>query len=211
MKFKVEQILPTDIYRFQYPNIDELESISNNLRNEKYVSNKVNYRTESSKLHKCEKYKKLHDWFHACLDVVKNKCEYTCDELKITNSWANRYQSGQYSQPHIHTNSVVSGIFYFEKIDVPTFFLQKDSWMVGMTENCFYSSASSLYLSKEESDGRYLAKEIKPDYGTLCLFPSSMIHGCNPTKKSRYTLAFNSYPSGRIGGDDYFCINVETK
>jgi len=211
MKFKVEQILPIDIYRFQYPNIGELESISNNLRNEKYVSNKVNYRTENYKLHKHKKYEKLHDWFHECLNIVKNECDYACDKLKITNSWANRYEVGQYSHPHIHSNSVVSGIFYFEKIDIPTFFLEKDRWSIGMTENCFYSSASSLYLSKQETDGRYNVKDIKPDYGTLCLFPSSLIHGCNSTKKVRHTLAFNSYPSGKIGTDNYVSINLEVK
>tara|TARA_B100001758_G_C18255512_1_gene528110 strand:- start:59 stop:694 length:636 start_codon:yes stop_codon:yes gene_type:complete len=211
MEFKIEQILPLIIYKFQYPNIEELLSISNDLVNETYVKNGINYRTTNSKLHKCKRYKKLHNWFHACLQVVKDQSDYKCDELKITSSWANKFEPGQHFHPHIHSNSVVSGIFYFEKIDVPTHFLMKDPWTVGMSDNCFQASASSLVLSKMETNGRYNIHEVQPDYGTLCLFPSNLIHGCNSTKTTRRTLAFNSFPSGKIGSDEYASINIEVK
>jgi len=114
----------------------------------------------------------------------------------ITNSWVNRHRRGQSAGPHVHHNSLLSGVLYLK-----------------VTENSgdivFHRNALSLIpfppaldldmdrfnLYNCESWGH------KPKTNDICLFPSVVMHSVDPNEsdEERWCLAFNVFVRGEIG------------
>ena len=110
--------------------------------------------------------------------------------LRITQSWVNYTEPGQYHHKHAHPNSFVSGVFYpqanretdriyfyrdgYQQIKIPP-----NEWN---TWNC-----DSWWL--------------KVGTGDLILFPSSLTHMVETVKgeDTRISLSFNTFPFGQIG------------
>jgi len=117
-------------------------------------------------------------------------------ELYITNSWATCHKSGDHSQRHQHSNSLISGIVY---IDVDALsgrlrFFKPDNWAnlwPGAVD--LDSSAYNIYNSK--------FWEIEPVNGDIVLFPSQLNHGvtASTSPRDRYVVAFNLFARGHVG------------
>lgn len=120
--------------------------------------------------------------------------EYGCD-IKMTTSWFTKVEPNANNiYPHNHKNSWYSGCFYlqdncqieFENIN-HTFCQQID---VKPENNNSLNSISTLYTVHK---------------GGLLMFPSQLIHRVLPTvnwNKTRYSLAFNVMPVGKVGSGD---------
>lgn len=133
----------------------------------------------------------LRSWIEDCVaDYFKATANPKHDvSLRITQSWVNYSEQGQYHHKHAHPNSLVSGVFYintndndriyfyrsgFQQIKFPT-----DDWNQWNSESWWF----------EATEGR------------LVLFPSSLEHMV-PTvegEKTRVSLSFNTFPVGTVG------------
>jgi uncharacterized protein (TIGR02466 family) len=133
----------------------------------------------------------LRSWIEDCVaDYFKATANPKHDvSLRITQSWVNYSEQGQYHHKHAHPNSLVSGVFYintndndriyfyrsgFQQIKFPT-----DDWNQWNSESWWF----------EATEGR------------LILFPSSLEHMV-PTvegEKTRVSLSFNTFPVGTVG------------
>lgn len=109
--------------------------------------------------------------------------------LKITQSWANYSEPGQFHHKHEHPNSFISGIFYVQTnlSDKVYFFNDKyqqikftpENWNIWNSESWWYEAV----------------------VGRLILFPSSLTHMVPSVEgdKTRISISFNTFPVGIIG------------
>ena len=110
--------------------------------------------------------------------------------LKITQSWVNFTEPGQWHHKHAHPNSYISGVFYpqanretdkiyfyrdgFQMIKLPP-----QEWNVWNSESWWFQIGT----------------------GDLVLFPSNLQHMVETVKgeQTRISLSFNTFPVGNIG------------
>ena len=110
--------------------------------------------------------------------------------LKITQSWANYTEPGQYHHKHEHPNSFVSGVFYVQadKTKDRIYFYRNgyqqikfppSDWNVWNSESWWFEVGSC----------------------DLVLFPSSLTHMVPTVEsdKTRISLSFNTFPVGNVG------------
>jgi uncharacterized protein (TIGR02466 family) len=112
--------------------------------------------------------------------------------LRITQSWVNYTEPGQYHHKHAHPNSFVSGVFYPQanrKTDKIYFYrdgfqqikLSPSEWNVWNSESWWFEVGT----------------------GDLVLFPSSLTHMVETVKgeDTRISLSFNTFPIGLVGDE----------
>ena len=110
--------------------------------------------------------------------------------LRVTQSWCNYTEPGQWHHKHAHPNSFVSGVFYpqanretdkiyFYKSDFQMVKLPPENWNVWNSESWWFEVGT----------------------GDLILFPSSLEHMVETVQgdQTRISLSFNTFPVGNIG------------
>ena len=110
--------------------------------------------------------------------------------LKITQSWTNYTEQGQYHHKHEHPNSFVSGVFY----------VQADK---AKDRIYFYRNGYQQIKFPPSDWNVWNSESWWFDVGScdLVLFPSSLTHMV-PTVESdqtRISLSFNTFPVGNVG------------
>ena len=123
---------------------------------------------------------------------------YQCEDYKLSQSWLTWKYPGQSHAIHNHSNSIISGVFYYGKVD-------------GNTPSiCFHDTdffrINFLPFHKPNPNYRfsYHIEEIKVEPGMLLLFPSYLSHNVpiNTTNYIRKSLAFNAVPKKGVGNKD---------
>lgn len=113
-------------------------------------------------------------------------------ELKITQSWTNYTENGQYHHKHEHPNSFVSGVFYIhaDKAKDKIYFYRNGYQQIKIPP-------SDWNLWNSESWW------FEVGTGDLVLFPSSLTHMVQTVEsdKTRISLAFNTFPMGNLGDE----------
>ena len=135
-------------------------------------------------------YKELVDiLFQAQRDIYKE--EHLDSEPFLGNMWANINPPGGYNRPHMHPNSLWSGVYY---IKTP--------------ENCGHlkcedpkSVAAMTHPKRKEGQlPSYLWREVhyKPIAGRLIMFPSWLNHCVDPNQSDdiRISVSFNFLQAG---------------
>lgn len=117
-------------------------------------------------------------------------------EFYITNSWINRHGRGQSAGPHVHHNSLISGVLYLK---VPE----------NSGDIVFHRNALSLIPFPPALDldidkfNLYNCESWahRPKTNDICLFPSVVMHSVDPSEsdEERWSLAFNVFVRGNIG------------
>jgi len=115
------------------------------------------------------------------------------DELVITQAWSNICEKGRKHHEHVHPNSIVSGVFYFqinEKLP-PIEFRNPNTHSFNLNiqkQNNFNSASFLLPLNS----------------GELILFPSNLTHSVPENKDDlpRISLAFNTFAKNSLGSID---------
>lgn len=133
----------------------------------------------------------LRSWIEECVNeyFLSTASPKNDVSLRITQSWVNYSEQGQYHHKHAHPNSLVSGVFYvqtnpddriyfyragYQQIRFPT-----NEWNVWNSESWWFEAVT----------------------GRLILFPSSLEHMV-PTvqgEQTRVSLSFNTFPVGMVG------------
>lgn len=121
--------------------------------------------------------------------------------LKITQSWTNYTEKGQFHHKHEHPNSFISGVFYVQadKEKDKIYFYRNQyqqikfppsEWNVWNSDSWWFEVGS----------------------GDLILFPSSLTHMVETvkSKKTRISLSFNTFPIGQVG-DEMDLTSLELK
>lgn len=125
--------------------------------------------------------------------------------FKIENSWVNRHYKDDYSQPHWHGSSILSGVYYIEiEKDTGDIIFHKDRTHM----NLFNPLVELGYNFEDTGDQSKMNIYNIQNFGMqplkndLLLFPSQVSHSVDPNLKgkTRYTLAFNLFPRGTSGG-----------
>ena len=113
--------------------------------------------------------------------------------LKITQSWLNYSNSGEFHHKHSHVNSVISGVYY-PQADHPEdrieFFDPKPEQQLQV-----YSDGVNDFNAK--------SIWVPARTGFLYLFPSFLKHGVPAIEgrsSTRISLSFNTFYEGEIGG-----------
>jgi uncharacterized protein (TIGR02466 family) len=111
------------------------------------------------------------------------------EQYFITQMWANKYspntsvKKGGNIHAHFHSNSLLSGVLYFDE-NTPTRIFNHDK----TRQIIKTSSAENTPFTSE-----IFTVNAKP--GRLLLFPSYLVHDSEPSDKERVTIAFNILPT----------------
>jgi uncharacterized protein (TIGR02466 family) len=133
------------------------------------------------------------------LECIKNFGKilgYSYNSYKFGQSWLSLKYPNQHHSYHTHTNSLISGVFYFGEELENTSSIQ--FYKPGMVSN-----GLQLRPSIEENSTKYssFVFNIKTKPGLLILFSSDLPHSVslNTTNKIRYSLSFNVIPTKGLG------------
>ena len=140
-----------------------------------------------------------------CVDLYAQKELGLYEEMtfRMTNSWAVKHETGDWGQSHIHTNSVLSGVYYMDT--------NEETGNIS-----FHRGVKDHVLPLTARPGKYNKRnEFNTDVhhvdsitNRLVLFPSDLNHsvGENKSKWDRYSIAFNFFPKGTWGADEHELI-----
>jgi uncharacterized protein (TIGR02466 family) len=114
--------------------------------------------------------------------------------LEVTQSWAQQNQPGAGLHPHAHSNSIISGSFYYSELPDPP-------------SRVFFDRSTAyqrLDLPPEQGRANLFNTKVNavtPKRGELLLFPSELNHmvEANPAAQTRSVIAINSFIRGTIG------------
>ena len=145
----------------------------------------------------------------ALTNKMNEYLEYLDVDLKkhsfyITTSWMNRYSKEQWSDLHYHSNSLISGVLYFDDCDDTSdiVFYKRQGH-----DNIFSDTVNIDHKKEFDTDKKaYLYHQrklnVSPEKWDLIMFPSNLNHSVNQNinaNKNRYSLAFNSFATGQLG------------
>ena len=191
------QILPQTIFEFKSsPQL--LRDTQNKVDQLSWEPNMFTQRSQDIYLNKNHLFDELHKWFRECLLMVKRSVEYQATDVKITQSWANKAEPGQWHKPHKHPNSVFSGIYYLSEDAVGTTFILPNIWE---TYDGAAGKVGQSFCHFLAEDMNVVEHVVKAEPGKLLIFPSTLEHGVRPneSENERYTISFNAFVCGDIG------------
>jgi hypothetical protein len=186
---QVIELFSTPAGIYAYP--EDLTREFNVVKDLEFILSDQNFTTEDKFILNKKEFETLHSFCLAAVnDYWNNILGYT-GNLDIVLSWANRTKNSQSHHKHYHSNSIISGSFYFESIKNNPITLvnpiEKLKWYdVGIIEhNKFNGNTISLAMDKPG----------------LIVFPSFIDHyvGKNNDDSDRYSLAFNTFFTEPIG------------
>lgn len=136
----------------------------------------------------------LKHWIEASLEeyfLAIYRPKHSVD-LRITQSWCNYTQAGEYHHKHKHPNSLVSGVFYVQA--------DKDTDRI-----TFYRDWYQQIMIQPSDFNAFNSESwwLPVGTGDLVLFPSGLSHMVEEVvgDHARISIAFNSFPFGVIGED----------
>lgn len=115
-------------------------------------------------------------------------------ELRVTQCWKNIVRHGGSHRPHIHPNSMLSGILMLTDNPTRTIFQRHSLW----------AELPLRYWDEqlEEMEGTPVAASR----GRVLLFPSVLEHRVEHNKyDDRETISWNTWPKGTLMGDQTLC------
>ena len=138
-----------------------------------------------------------------CIDDLVFNQLHVAEDVKfyITNSWAVRHLPKDWAQFHLHTNCLLSGVYYFDvKEDQGSLVCTTD---YGVNTGVFPININLTF----KQNNLFNSKKwyMNPKNGTIYIFPAWMLHSVeeNKTQDDRYSLAFNVHLKGKIGEKEY--------
>ena len=203
-------VLPQTFYEFECDEslVNEVLTLA---KEEQYTIQRYGDPASNSKsvnnlLHKEERYSKLIDWINKCINEVKEDLKFQCEKFTITQCWLNSAEYGQNHHKHLHPNSFLSGIFYINDSDSNTIFFGDNSWN---------HKKDIIKITPMEDPDLEIIHEESSVKGKLIVFPSNILHSVLPScsfSNTRYTLSFNTFPSGKIGNMSFLAgLELEIK
>jgi len=193
MKEELLQIFPKPVLITPYekPISKELEFI----RTLEWISQKANgnFKSKDSYILKNEQLKDIKNFIVETVDKYCEKILNTKQRLVITQSWFNKNPTGSKHHEHVHPNSIISGVMYFQ-IDQtlpPIQFSKSNQEGVKLDPIKYNVLNADTFLLPCKS-------------GELILFPSNLRHSVpiNTGMPDRISLSFNTFSIDALGSED---------
>tara|TARA_X000001388_G_C2194417_1_gene108801 strand:+ start:12 stop:593 length:582 start_codon:yes stop_codon:yes gene_type:complete len=188
-----EQFFPTTIYARDVKldnRLFEKEIIDWAQKDKGLKKTNVNGWHSTTEMHKIPVYKPIvHELFLLMNDVWKE--EWLSREPVLGNMWANINPPGAYNRPHIHPNSLFSGVYYIKA-----------------NENCGplvcndpRPGAQIMMANRKEGQPpKHLWREchLEAKEGRIIIFPAWLWHCVEPNKSNdiRISISFNFVQHG---------------
>ena len=139
-----------------------------------------------------EEFKDIKNFLKESIDKFTTNVLNTKQRLVITQCWANRNPKGSQHHEHVHPNSIISGVMYFqinEKLPPISFTKDRQDGMKLNPEKYNHMNSETFMLP------------CKP--GELILFPSSLRHSVptNHGEEDRISVSFNTFCIDAIGSE----------
>ena len=151
-----------------------------------------NYRSDDSYLLRKEEFKNIKNFLGESVQKYTKGILNSDQRLVITQCWANRNPKGSNHHEHVHPNSIISGVMYFQ----------------------INEKSPPIQFSKERQDGIKLDPIKYNNYnsetfmlpckpGELIMFPSSLKHSVptNQSEEERISVSFNTFCIDIIGSE----------
>ena len=158
--------------------------------------NEGNTTSKDRKILEHEKFNDLREFITSSLQeyfdgVIKPEFDV---KLRITQSWLNYTEPGQYHHKHAHPNSVLSAVFYVDadpEVDKIYFYNNH-----GYRQISFKAREWNLFNSE--------SWWLPVGSGDLVVFPSHFQHSVEVKSgtNTRISLALNTFPTGYVGDED---------
>ena len=192
MKEELLQLFPTPLLIVPYnESIDEELAYLKTLSYRQQTGN-GNYRSDDSYLLRQEKLKNIKNFLGESVNKFTINVLNSKQRLIITQCWANRNPKGSQHHEHVHPNSIVSGVMYFqinEKLPPISFAKDRQDGMKLDPIKYNHMNSETFMLP------------CKP--GELILFPSSLRHSVptNHGEEDRISVSFNTFCIDAIGSE----------
>ena len=192
MKEELLQIFPTPLLIVPYEqSIDKELSYLKTISYRKQQQN-GNFRSDDSYLLRNEEFKNIKNFLKESINKFTTNVLNTKQRLVITQCWANRNPKGSQHHEHVHPNSIISGVMYFqinEKLPPIQFSKANQDGMKLDPIKYNHINSESFMLP------------CKP--GELILFPSSLKHSVpiNQGDEDRISMSFNTFSIDAIGSE----------
>ena len=192
MTDKAIQIFPTTILESNIMRDitnQELDFV-NSLESRKSFGNEYNECTVDTCVLDSEELTEIKKWIESKLMVLTEHILSYPENLNlyITQSWINYTKTGQSHILHRHSNSLYSGVFYFQTEE---------------TDNIKFETDSPFFIIERKEYNIYNSNtwQLPVKTGQLLLFPSNLKHEVPVTisKNTRISLSFNTFIQGEIG------------
>ena len=192
MKEELLQLFPTPLLIVSYEQpIDKELAYLKTISYRKQQQN-GNFRSDDSYLLRNEEFKDIKNFLGEAINKFTTNVLNTKQRLVITQCWANRNPKGSKHHEHVHPNSIVSGVMYFqinEKLPPISFTKDRQDGMKLNPEKYNHMNSETFMLP------------CKP--GELILFPSSLKHSVpiNMSEEDRISVSFNTFCIDAIGSE----------
>ncbi len=192
MKEELLQLFPTPLLIVPYEQpIDKELAYLKTISYRKQQQN-GNFRSDDSYLLRNEEFKDIKNFLGEAINKFTTNVLNTKQRLVITQCWANRNPKGSQHHEHVHPNSIISGVMYFqinEKLPPISFTKDRQDGMKLNVEKYNHMNSETFMLP------------CKP--GELILFPSSLRHSVptNHGEEDRISVSFNTFCIDAIGSE----------
>ena len=192
----VESLFTVPLYSYDTQiNTDKIVDSIYTLEYKNSLPNKVKQSTNTF-LHKENIFNEISNEILINTKTFMQQLGYEYCDLMITQMWANLYDPGVAIHPHVHSNSMFSGILYLTT--------NNDGETVFVNPMCDFQQIITAPI-KEYT--RYTAASVDflPQKNRITLFPSWLRHKSKPSESNRISLSFNILPKklGSIQGLNY--------
>ena len=195
-KAKVLQLFPISVFQSKIDINEDTKKFLCSQEYERMLSNNGNFSKNKYVLEttECSNLKKD---IMKQLDVFTKKYLTVKDNVRfyMQNSWVVEHHKNDWGQPHLHGNSLLSGVCYIktEKDSGNIIFHKPDGYT-----NLFHSS--TMILFNEYDNHNCDDWGITPEDGDILIFPSHLMHSIkhNNSNVDRYSLAFNFHVEGEL-------------
>ena len=151
-----------------------------------------NFRSDDSYLLRQEKLKSIKNFLGESVNKFTTNVLNSKQRLIITQCWANRNPKGSRHHEHVHPNSIISGVMYFqinEKLP-PIQFSKTNQDGIKLDPIKYNNLTAESFMLP-----------CKP--GELILFPSSLKHSVpiNQSDEDRISMSFNTFSIDALGSE----------
>ena len=149
-------------------------------------------RSDDSYLLKNEEFKNIKNFLTESVDKFTKNVLQSKQRLVITQCWANRNPTGSKHHEHVHPNSIISGVMYFQMNEqTPPIQFAK-------------SNQDAMKLDPEKYNHMNAETFLLPcKAGELIMFPSSLRHSVpiNQSQEDRISVSFNTFCIDALGSE----------
>ena len=188
----MDQVIHLFSTPFQQTKLSVSESVFQFIESQEFLRHGNGYITHEHIL-ECPEMKYVKDFI---TNRVKSYLYDTClisDTMipELVTSWVNMHEKGDCAQIHVHTNSVVSGVWY---LLTP----ENSGKLLVHNDNKLFGNL--LDFPKKENIFNSNFRAFQPHSGDLILFPSNLKHSVTTSKsdQKRFSLAFNYMLRGDV-------------